>query len=465
MNKRAGLARIIAYILVIAIVFAIIASHGTLTGMRILVAIAGVIAGALILRGLDKLADKDVSAHGLKKISLKGVTLDTILAYAGITALAVIIRIAFWDYISPDVAIFQENWYAELHGQGLFALSMKTGDYPPLYMTVFSLLVQLPDSMLLSTKLIPIIFDFVLAVGGLFLFKEVFEDTSVFSKLLVYSLLLLNPLSIINASAWGQCDSIYTSFVFWGLFVLVKLYREKDTNADMAFILFGCALACKLQTVLFLPAVLFLWAVQKTKKIRISQFIWLPVVYFVVCIPMLLSHRTIGELFGAYFSQVNQYSEFLNMKYPNFFNIIGYADSGMAPGASIYGTLLAIGVLLLTYLYLYKKDTSVTAELIVRISILTVLTMTFFMPSMHERYAYVAEMLMLLVVVKQKKYIVPTVLTIVCTAFGYIEFLLYAYEPVLPPAWLIAIVRLGVLVFVYKDVIKETTLKENTDND
>lgn len=62
---------------------------------------------------------------------------------------------------------------------------------------------------------------------------------------------------ILNLSVWGQCDSIYVTFVIWTIYFL---YKEKYRKA---FIFLGIAFAFKLQAVFIMPIVFYMYFTKK----------------------------------------------------------------------------------------------------------------------------------------------------------------------------------------------------------
>ena len=465
MNKRSFIAEAVAYSLTILIIFLVILSHGTLSASRILFAIAALILGVCAIYYLNVISGKNITLRTVLDKKIKDLTVADIIGFIAITIAAVLIRVFFYPYLSPDVAIFQENWYATAKSAGWSSLGMGISDYPPLYTTVFCILCQLPLSMMFVTKIVPVVFDFVLAIAGLLVFNELKPDASVLRKLTVYAVLLLNPIMVLNASAWGQCDGIYSSFILIFLVMIIKMYKNDKGNGDLAFVFLGLALACKLQTVFILPVIIFILIIQKKKVLKTVYFVWLPVIYFASCIPMFLAHRTIKDLFGIYFFQTGQYESFLSLNYPNFYSFFGNVDSGMSDGLSMFGILTAVSFIFLIYLYFYKKNISVTADFIVRITSLTILILVFFIPSMHERYAIVGEILLMILACVDLSYILPAVVTVILTTFDYANFLLYYYEITVPAGWIEAALRLAVIgLLTVKTVIDSNINLENTND-
>lgn len=77
------------------------------------------------------------------------------------------------------------------------------------------------------------------------------------SMLCTYFMVLFSPITILNSSAWAQCDSIY---VFWAIASLYALCNKKYA---IALILLGMSFAFKLQAVFILPFFLYVYFAEK----------------------------------------------------------------------------------------------------------------------------------------------------------------------------------------------------------
>ena len=73
-----------------------------------------------------------------------------------------------------------------------------------------------------------------------------------FLELITYALVLIIPTVMLNSGMWGQCDSIYTTFVILALYFLVK---EKYS---LSFIMLGISFAFKL--LLFINNLIFIFS-------------------------------------------------------------------------------------------------------------------------------------------------------------------------------------------------------------
>ena len=69
-------------------------------------------------------------------------------------------------------------------------------------------------------KFVSIIFDYVCAIYSL---KIVYKLTNknILLSLIAYASVLFLPTVMLNGAMWGQCDSIYTSFILISLYYLL----------------------------------------------------------------------------------------------------------------------------------------------------------------------------------------------------------------------------------------------------
>lgn len=261
-------------------------------------------------------------------------------------------------------------------------------------------------------KLVSIFFDFVAAFA---IMAIVYNQTKSMTKaVLGYGTLLLVPTILTNGAMWAQCDIIFTSFILWSLYFMLK-----DRPA-MSMMFYGISFAFKLQTLFIAPLYLILWM---KGKIKLKHFLFLPLMYVVGMIPALIAGQSFWELISVYFFQANGLMDIyaLSHKFPNIYQLIGtdtflfeYADAG------IWITLGALMILL--YVFARKRYTFNT-KLMLRMGMLLTMTVVFFLPHMHERYAVLVDVLAIIYLfVEPEKFYIP-LLTILCSFAGYTIYL------------------------------------------
>ena len=400
-------------------------------------------------------------------VRIRHTSLIHILFFTAVTITAVIIRIAFLPVKSNDYYLCFESWINDMRSSGVWdALSQNIGDYPPLYMTPLTLLSLLPFEPAVIIKLMPCLFDFILALVCVKLSGQL-GVTALHKKLLLYAVILLNPLTILNSAAWGQCDSLYSSMILLALLAAcaAKLYSlEPPAKGKAAFwksgdgicLLFAVAVSFKLQSIFFLPVLCLLWIMQKRNVLKPVQLLWVPIIYTISCIPMYLAGRSLKIMFKIYLGQANRNYGTLTLNYPNLYTLIGTWSETLYDSYFIYGMLLTFLLLIVLFYQLYCCKVKLDSLTLCKVTVLSLLIICFCLPLIHERYAYVAEMLLLVIMVKEVKHAKTALVTMLCTLFTYCTYLMQMEQnfSVLPEQ-VIALVRLGVIFYLAGDIFQQ----------
>ncbi len=296
---------------------------------------------------------------------------------------AFILRIFFKDDLSRDMEVCLLPWYDEISGMSLkTALSTQVGNYNFLYQLIIFFLTRIPGTALYKYKLLSVIFDYILAAG---VFAFVRKTTDAKKAFLAYSLTLIFPTVWLNSAAWGQCDSIYVAFIVWSLYFL---YSNKYIRS---FVFLGISLALKLQAVFIIPFFAFLFIlglINKEKKIRIWHFGVALGTVIVTALPNILAGRPVTDMVTIYKEQIEKYPD-ISRNYQTVWNILHFAYDSDAKWC-IGFTMLALIVLMV---FFYRKKADVWGKHFLWCAFLMSYTCVMFLPSMHERYAYLYEIL------------------------------------------------------------------------
>lgn len=353
------------------------------------------------------------------KISVKKITFTVmdILLFLVLTGFALIMRYALRNVVAGDYKMFFEPWVATLReaGGGIKGLSAEFEyvDYTTPYLTILSFISICPFlNTLLLMKLVSIFFDFVAAFAVMAIVYD--RTKNMTYGILGYGALLMVPTVLTNGAMWAQCDIIFTSFVLWSLYFMLK-----DKPAwSMAF--YGIAFAFKLQTLFLAPLYVILWM---KGKVKLKHFLFLPLMYVIGMIPSLLAGKSFWELISVYFFQANGQMDIyaLSHKFPNIYQLIGtdsflfeYADAG------IWVTLGALMILMYCFA---RKQYEMNACLLLRMGMLLTMTVVFFLPHMHERYAILVDVMAIVYVFSDFRKLYIPVLTILCSFAGYTVYL------------------------------------------
>lgn len=347
-----------------------------------------------------------------------------ILIFILITGISAIIRINGIEFQSIDMIKCLYKWFEELKvNGGLNALALNIGDYNMPYMTIMALLTYLPISPLVSIKAVSIIFDFLLAISCVSLLKELLKDKyNEKLGLLVYSIIILLPTVILNSSYWGQCDSIYATFI---IISLIYLIREKYLTS---FILLGISFAFKLQFIFILP--LYVLYFLAKRKLPIHYFLIIPIVNLVMCLPSVAFGKNVIDCMKIYFNQTGEYNNKISLNFPGIYNLFYNTEefSNEIPLPNEYLSKIMIFILGLIFvslaLYVIIRKVKFDNNLIIEVALWSVMVSTFLLPYMHDRYMFMADILSVIYCILngRKKIYVPICVSL-CSLYTYIAFL------------------------------------------
>lgn len=336
------------------------------------------------------------------------------------TILGMVIRICGFEFQSGDFNSFLNPWCSKISAGGIEGLANQVGNYNIPYQIIIYILTLFPLKSLYAYKLFSIIFDFLLAFSASLVVSEFDDSKSMLKPALTFSAVFCSITVIFNSSFWAQCDSIYVAFI------LLSIYFVHKHKNITAFILLGVAFAFKLQTVFILPVFLYLYI--SNRKISILHFLLIPVTDIVMCLPAVFLGRKFTDIFTIYFEQTD-YGKQIQMNCPNLWALIcDRTDSSyyyLFKTISIVFAVLALGIGL--SLIIYKGVDLLNRENFLLTSIWSVFTCIMFLSSMHERYAYLLDILTIIYAVFVFKRVWLAVLCNLVSLRGYCYYL-FSYD-------------------------------------
>lgn len=360
----------------------------------------------------------------MKKI-INNNKLINIIILSAVTIISMLIRIRGLNVLSTDMKGPLLRWfYLIKNNGGLKALALNIGDYNMPYLTIMALLTYVPISPIISLKMVSIIFDYLLAFFSVKLIKEVLKEK--YSKkigIIVYSVIILLPTVFINSAYWGQCDSIYVTFIVISLIYLIK------ERYILSFVFLGISFAFKLQFIFVLP-VYVLYYLSK-KEMHLKYFFVIPLVNIIMCIPAILFGKGILDCLKVYLNQTKEYNYSISLNFPGIYSLLFNARKEdnlvMLPNQWISKFMIVlVGIIFFTIaLYVIIKKVKFNDSLIIENVVWSVIICTFFLPYMHDRYAYIADVLSIVycILYGKKKIYVPICIQI-CSLYTYIFFLM-----------------------------------------
>ena len=357
------------------------------------------------------------------------------LFLAAVSLLGLLVRLSGLDMVSGDYVNWLAPWFDEIRESGgLAALDQQIGNYNIVYQIIIALLTYLPFDSLHLYKDVSIAFDYVLAIGVGMLAREMTgRGKSIFA--LAYSVVLFLPTCFLNSAFWAQCDSMYVSMlVFWFLYMLRKRYIP-------AFIFLGLAFSVKFQTIFVFPFLLCHYVDRREFSILHGL---IPLAFAIV--PNVLCGRHPLATFSIYLGQADYYKE-IYMNFPSFWSItaqrfqfLGYVAMFLTVG------LLGVGL----YCLLHRGHFMDSRENQLHLLIWTAWTCLMFLPSMHDRYGYLVEILLIIAAMIDLKLFPIAMLAEFSAVITYSSFL-WKSSAVLPEplVWASALYIPAYVAFTY----------------
>lgn len=306
---------------------------------------------------------------------------------AVVTGAVLLGKISLLDYVSDDYDIFLSNWiysYSQMgwkQGLGTYIQS----DYTPPYLYLLLLISRVQDyPPQYLVKAISMAFEVLMAYGVMKIASLKVRGGG--ARLLIFHIASLLPTVVFNGAYWGQCDVIYTSLC------LMALYMGLKGRSARSMIFFGVALSFKLQTVFFMPVMLPLWL---TKRIKLRHLPLIPVMYMGMMVPALWGGKSLRHVLTVYMQQADQYN-FISMNAPNWYQMLPDLDSKLlyemfSPMAMMLGFACVMAMCALITVY---RD-RLTVDSTVLTCLVMIAGITYFLPKMHERYMFGADVLSL----------------------------------------------------------------------
>ncbi|MDS0528183.1 hypothetical protein NNC19_21065 [Clostridium sp. SHJSY1] len=393
---------------------------------------------------------KDISKRSRFKKIINIINDNKLVAIIFISIIALIIRMNYLNNAGGDYDGFLSDWSKYLRDNGGFkAITSVETDYNAIYLYFLALFTYIPIKDLYLIKFLSFTFDFIMALAGYFLisyFKKDSHNKNIY-QIAVFSGILLMPTVILNSSRWVQCDSIYTAFLFFSLYFIVK------KKYNISFILYGVAITFKLQAIFLFPAYGIIYL--KNREFSILKFLWIPLINIILYIPAVIIGKPISSILDAYICQTGKYAYKTTLGYPNIYYFFSTDNVSLIKPGIIF-TMCLLSLLML--FVLYKKEKLGDKD-IIELSITIIFLVTFFLPEMHDRYGYVAEVLSIIYfIIIKKDWLILLIININAIA-TYASYLDGVPEEVMP---IIAVYQFVVVGYFMLKLISDCIKQGNS---
>lgn len=294
-----------------------------------------------------------------------------------------IIRISWYPIAVSDYTYFVKQWLQWLLMPGLTAFSQPFSDYAPLYLYLLKIIALIPFNSLYAVKTLSLAFEICIAALAVTIIRR-FSPTH-YGKaalFLIFAVFLCIPTLALNSSLWGQSDAIYAAPILASLLCIF-------VNAPLAAaVFFGLAFSVKVQALFFAP--ILIGYLLKDKK-RAWYLALPPVVYVLSILPAALDGDNFFYWLTVYLKQSGEYP-YLSVSSPSVFAF--FNNLPLSPGMSdilFWGGMIIACVIAGAIAVLVYKTPAQRAATTILLSLACVLLVPYFLPRMHERYFFLAD--------------------------------------------------------------------------
>jgi Gpi18-like mannosyltransferase len=360
---------------------------------------------------------------------------QAILSYIGIALLFVFGLFARRDMsqVTSDLRAFVIPWYDFIQSRGfLAAMGKNFSNYTPPY-TYLVALMTLTASFLpkvTAIKLISVTADFINA----FLVYRIVR-LKYFSGLLplwAAGIYLCLPTIFVNSAIWGQADAVYTVFLLASLYFFLK---EKPL---WGMLMFSVSFAFKAQAVFLAP---FLVVLLFKKRVKIWHLLLVPVIYALLCLPVVLLGRSWLDVFTVYLNQGETF-QWLSANAPTLYIFLSnqYYQTFLE-----FGLMVAFASIFAWIVLTLIKNKPFGRDRLALLALVSVALLPFLLPKMHERYFYPADVFSLvLAFFFPEMWFVP----LAYQAISGLSYTVYMLNAPVSNVYIAAVANLGIIVFL-----------------
>ena len=306
-----------------------------------------------------------------------------LLCLAALSMLAVGIHVSFLDiapgrYTNTLKTMLDELWNYEL----VTAMAWEDDGWSGVYLIVCALISRLETfSQLYAVKLVDMICQCLCGAAAARLVRVRGGKAAAAVGALLAC--VLAPTMLLNAGCWAQCDATFAMFTLWGLYFLLS---ERPLAGC---VLWGLALATKLQSAFLFPLLIVLFM---NRKLGLGQILALLAAALLSQIAILLDGQSLMELIGRYAVQIANVTENAGLAdvAPGVFSLMNVASvrefSGMGLYLGIASALVVVAALLIA-----RRE--ISRETLLLAALLLACGLPLILPQMNARSLYLAGML------------------------------------------------------------------------
>ena len=307
-----------------------------------------------------------------------------LLCLAALSMLAIGIHVSLIDiapgrYTNTLKPLLDEMWNYEL----VTAMAWEDDGWSGLYLIVCALLSRLENfSQLYAIKLIDLASLCFAACAVLKL--ALLRGAKPGGAIAAMFACMLAPTMLFNAGVWAHCDAIFAALTLWGLYFLLS------DRPLAGCVLWGLALAAKLQSAFLFPLLIVLFMIG---RVQLRHLFAVAAAAFVSQIAILLDGQGLYAMISRYAVQLDiaRWGDVkLSDNMPNVYKLMNVASVREFSGMGLY---LGIACALLVVCALLRARRPLGSDTLMLAGLLLACGLPLILPQMNARSLYLAGML------------------------------------------------------------------------
>lgn len=346
--------------------------------------LAGAMEGAAVIAAAGTLGAALLTAFAFDALKKEDVPVIVLLCVAAMGMLSVGAHLALLD-IKPGrygkvlEPLMYDMWNYDL----LSAMAWEDGSWSGVYLMICALLSRIETFYhLYAFKLVDMLCQCMAACAVLRL--ALLRGTKVYGALAAMFAALLVPTMLMNAGIWAHCDATFAMFTLWGLVLLL------DDHPMAGCLLWGVALATKLQSAFLFPLLIVLFM---NEKVQLRHMLALVVAFFACHAAILIDGQGVMNVITRYAMQLDDArwgSVGLSDNMPGAYSLMLVASVREFSGMGLY---LGIASALLVVTALLRAKKPLGRDCLLLAGLLLACGLPLVLPQMNARSLYLAILL------------------------------------------------------------------------
>ena len=358
-----------------------------------------------------------------------------LLCLLAVTAHLTMLDIKPGRYSKVLAPLFDDMWNYEL----LTGMAWADDGWSGVYLIVCALISRLENfSRLYAVKLVDMLCQCMCAAAAVRLVRV--RGGKAPAAIAAMLACVLAPTMLMNAGCWAQCDATFAMFTLWGLYFLL------DDHPLPGCILWGVALATKLQSAFLFPLLIVLFM---NRKVSLWHMLALAAAAFFAQIAIVLDGQGVMEILTRYDEQLMSARESFGLAdhAPGVFSLMNVASVREFSGMGLY---LGVAAALIVVAAMLRSRREVTKEMVLLAALLLATGLPLILPQMNARCLYLAGMLAFCMADSPRRIACAVTLEIV-SLFSYMESI---FSLTLIPMNVLSLIAIGVAAVIAEELVR-----------